>query len=153
MEAIADRVEQDLGPKQVSAIIKALHTTKASLLHHALKSNAITDEQYLKHTFSIMFQATDAENNVLHQKMRPVVMCISESIDTLSYDLPRIFSLNSPVKHIKAKFTKDDDYWLFPTTLDSLKGDIEPLLRLLKSRGGVDKLKVTFEHWPESLKK
>jgi len=58
--------------------------------------------------------------------MKPVVMCVSESIEDLNYDLLRICSLMSSSLHIRPDFTKDQDYGLSEIQLHNLNGGIEP---------------------------
>lgn len=118
----------------LAAILKPYHTTKASIEAFSLSQNFITEKQYLNTTFSTMVEIRRHTTNPIS---KPIMMSFRETKDELYEDIRRIFSLQSEKFHMLALF---ESFGAF-----SLDSDIEPLIRLLMTRDGADRILVNIE--------
>ncbi|KAL6718485.1 hypothetical protein ACLMJK_004576 [Lecanora helva] len=110
------------------------HTTKASLLDVAVRSGEFPEEHYLRCTFSIIVTGdTDHAYGA-------VVMTLDEGFDELCKDMERIFSMDRTPRYMSIMWHQTDHR--VPVRLDLSNDNMRAALRLLQSRGGVDRITV-----------
>ena len=128
--------------------LKPYHSTRASTLSHATSQGTYTTVQYLELTFSIMVFCCGTRE--------PVVLAIDEHYDSLLHDIQHIFvkagtAENEKVIKNAKKMTHMTVSWGIGGTtgkpyhdpsFEVNRNNITAMLRLLKSRNGVDFLEV-----------
>lgn len=133
-KTIRDMATKEAGG--LTAILKPHHSTKASIEAFSLSQNFITEKQYLNTTFSTM---VEVQRNGMRFIQKPIVMFFRETKDELYEDMHRIFSLQGEKFHMSAHFE----------SLGTIRfeSDIEPLIRLLMTRDGADRIVVFIRLW------
>jgi len=126
-KAIRDMAMEEAGG--LAAILKPYHTTKASIEAFSLSQNFITEKQYLSTTFSTI---VEVRRNGMNLTQKPIVMSFRETNDELHEDMRRIFSLQAEKFHMSVPFGSLDQI--------NFESDIEPLIRLLMTKNGVDRI-------------
>jgi len=118
----------------LSSILKPSHSTSASRLVHATSQGKYTTLEYVELTFSIM---------VLCNGLRgPVVVAIDEDISTLISDIQRLFHnrlSNTRVTELRIDWCGAPGSG-FGSGSHLNNGNATAMLRLLKSRNGVDSI-------------
>ena len=134
----------------LKALIQPRHTTKASILFHAVGEGAITYTDYLNHTFPIQvrFSYPKPQTRNLQTGDLLIIMCIDEgSTEGFKKELERIFS-DDYLKFKSVEFKSMSIHVGFPhadskhgfITIDHFGENTHVTLRYLKVRGSVDKI-------------
>lgn len=130
MSDTATLVEQRSDPPD-AAILKPSHSTRASRISYARSQGRYSMLEYLELTFSVMF---------LCNNMRaPLVVAIDENFNTLLADVQRMLGgsliySTTRIKELRISWGGRD----FGSSFLLTSGNIEAMLRLLKSRNGQD---------------
>ena len=112
------------------------HTTAAEgtankyLAYVSNSTKQLPSPEYLKATFSIMIQ--------YGASVRPYMISVGEDYDTLMSSLRNLFDLRDRFV-VQVRFKVLEKRWGIPNLTET---NIKPMLRLLKSRNGVDMLQV-----------
>ncbi|KAK3172028.1 hypothetical protein OEA41_004112 [Lepraria neglecta] len=117
----------------IAAILKPSHSTCASRLAYATSIGRHSKMEYIELTFSIMVIA----NNL----RAPIVISIDEDVETLIKDISRMFNnglmlSTSRIKELRINWYSGSQD--FGSGFHLSNGNVTAMLRLLKSRGGVD---------------
>lgn len=131
-------------------------TWLASFLSDRLRKYEITGEEYDAYTLTIMVEAIHVPKDVKeepHIDGRPVTMSMSEHSAGLEVELARIFDRKAPfILHMKVIYGPPMNFRHGEADMKMLGNGMKPLLRLLKSRGGSDKIEVCFGYKYEEPK-
>ncbi|KAF6231085.1 hypothetical protein HO173_010785 [Letharia columbiana] len=124
--------------REVMSLLKPFHTIKASLAAYAVTRAIITDATYLQLTFPIMVEVMRGNYLVITE---PVVVYVSDW--NLANDLARMYIPWGPVRETVVVFCFGNIF--MERGHYRLGRDATSMLRLLKARGGVDKIVVHLE--------
>ena len=137
---------------EFNALIQPRHTTKASILLHAVSENAVTYTDYLNHTFSILVKYNCLLKYYNKEGALAIVMCIDEgSTNAFKRELARIYkdnvksapeleihSIDVHFSDVSANYGEHYETY----NRDPFGKDTHALLRLLKTRGSMEMIVV-----------
>ncbi|KAF6221913.1 hypothetical protein HO133_001881 [Letharia lupina] len=127
--------------REVISLLKPFHTIKASLAAYAVTRAIINDATYLQLTFPIMVEVMRGAHLVITE---PVVVYVSDW--NLADDLARMYIPWGPIRDTEVVFCGGNVF--LERGHYHLGRDATSVLRLLKARGGVDKIVVHLEMAP-----
>jgi len=124
-----------IGPSDppLASILKPSHSTSASRLAYATSQGKYSTLEYMELTFSIIVMCNGLR--------APVVVAIEEDISTLMADIQRMFHNklnNRKIFELRVEWCGSPASRDFGSGFHLSNGNATAMLRLLKSRNGVD---------------
>ena len=118
-------------PPETRDLQKSSHSTRASKMFYDTQEGRYSQLEYMELTFSIMVMCNNLRG--------PLVVAVNESFNILLDDIQRMFSSHlSSTKPKELRISWSSSARDFGSNFTLNSGNMVAMMRLLKSRGGVD---------------